>query len=449
MSSSYMKKFYFILLICKILLLKVSTGDDNSYVSPKDMSSQVTTFLGFKCNFSTKGVHNLEPDILENRSILCSIHSYFIYDKIRLTIPKGGSESKFKILPEKCFETVYTDMNKKNETKIDTLGLVDYEVKEDKTSADSVDKILTISPFNNKDVEFFCLCDNTKKVVSNIEGRSALIHVRVLKYPYDIILVNLTKESYPYLADKYNIKSFNDKKLNVQLKEGDLLVLACEQIDKKCFQKSHNNGELYKSNKIVYHKNFTIFKAPIYITTDTVNAECSCKVDNSTIYTTIISPHNSKKTIHGCNFSSDSTSHTFTNNIDMTALADNAHITCNVELTYKSYNHLLGISCPGDIVPDCFFQVYQPQEGELEPSKIVYLDAQLNMGNIEYYDDSKGDNKIKIFGLVGSLQETTSFTCICKKDKKTAYMTIKVASAYYGFLARIFILLIVLILLYI
>ncbi|GAW82108.1 6-cysteine protein [Plasmodium gonderi] len=427
--------------------VKIINGEVK-YGRPEEMNKDVSGFFGFKCNFSSKGVHSLEPDLAEKRSLVCSINSYFIYDKIKLTIPKKVSGSKFKLLPEKCFETVYTNYEKKTEVNIDNLGLVEYEVKEDDTNADFTEKIITISPFNTKNVEFFCICDNTEKVVSNIEGRVALVQINVLKYPYNITSINLTKETYPYIPNMINKTSFTLNKFSMVLNEGELVVLACEKIDDKCFKKPKDSSSLYKSNKIVYHKNFAIFKAPSYVKSEDVTAECSCNVDD-TIYTLTLSPVYNKKVVHGCNFSSDVTTYDFTNHIDIDALDDNAQITCNVELTDTAYNHLIGLSCPGEISPECFFQVYEQESPDLVPSKIVYLDAQLNIGNVEYFEDINAGNTVKIFALVGSIPKTTSFSCICRKEKKVAYASFKIASGYYGYLAKIFIFLVVIVLLYI
>ncbi|SBT40052.1 6-cysteine protein (P48/45) [Plasmodium ovale wallikeri] len=447
MCSLYSRNFHIFFFCCATVLIRAIRGS-SEYVSPEALGKEVTGFLGFKCNFAADGVHSLEPDVVENRSILCSIHSYFIYDKVKIIIPKKTATSKFKLLPEKCFHKVYSDFDGRVETGIENMGLVDYKIEEDNTQEGYTEKYITISPFNSKDVEFFCLCDNTEKVISDVDGRSALVHVHVFKYPHKIISVNLTEESYSYLPDAFTKDSFKNKKLEIELKEGELVVFACKLIDKKCFKKSIDGKGFYKSTKVVYHNNFAIFKAPMYIKSDDVNSECTCKLDSSNIYSVVLKPKYEKKVIHGCNFSPGDFTYTFTNNIDMTVAGDNAHITCDVQLEDTSYNHLIGMSCPGNITPSCFFQVYKPESNALEPSKIVYLDAQLKTGNIEYYEDTYGDNKVKLIGIMGSIPETASFTCICKKEKKTAYMTVKIASAYYGFLARIFILLIVLILLY-
>nr|AFC37940.1 Pvs48/45 [Plasmodium vivax]AFC37941.1 Pvs48/45 [Plasmodium vivax]BCD59022.1 gamete surface antigen Pvs48/45 [Plasmodium vivax]BCD59026.1 gamete surface antigen Pvs48/45 [Plasmodium vivax]BCD59027.1 gamete surface antigen Pvs48/45 [Plasmodium vivax] len=419
------------------------------YVPPEELNKDVSGFFGFKCNFSSKGVHNLEPILTEKRSLVCSIYSYFIYDKIKLTIPKKIPGSKFKMLPEKCFQTVYTNYEKRTEEKIENMGLVEYEVKEDDSNSEYTEKILTISPFNTKDVEFFCICDNSENVISNVKGRVALVQVNVLKYPHKITSINLTKEPYSYLPNQVDKTSFKSNKLDLELQDGELVVLACEKVDDKCFKKGKDTSplSLYKSNKIVYHKNLSIFKAPVYVKSADVTAECSCNVD-STIYTLSLKPVYTKKLIHGCNFSSDKSTHNFTNHVDMAELGENAQITCSIELVYTSYNHLIGMSCPGEVLPECFFQVYQRESPELEPSKIVYLDTQLNIGNVEYFEDSKGENIVKIFGLVGSIPKTTSFTCICRKGRKIGYMSVKIAAGYFGFLAKIFILLIVLLLLY-
>ncbi|CAA9989869.1 6-cysteine protein [Plasmodium knowlesi strain H] len=422
---------------------------DVKYVSPKDLNNDVSGFFGFKCNFSSKGVHNIEPILTEKRSLICSIYSYFIYDKIKLTIPNKTPGSKFKMLPEKCFETVYTNYEKRTEEKIENMGLVEYEVKEDNSHAEYTEKIITISPFNTKDVEFFCICDNSENVISNVKGRVALVHVNVLKYPHKITSINLTTEPYSYLPNQISKSSFTSNKLDLELQEGELVVLACEQVDDKCFkkEKSDSSDSLYKSNKVVYHENLAIFKAPVYVKSVDVSTECSCKVGDI-VYTVSLKPIYINKLIHGCNFSSDISTHTFTNNIDMAQLGESTQITCNIDLVDTSYNHLIGMNCPGEILPECFFQVYQRDSPELEPSKMVYLDAQLNIGNVEYYQEKNGENTVKIFGLVGSIPQTTSFTCICRKGNKIGYMSVKVAAGYFGFLAKIFILLIVLLLLY-
>ncbi|GAB67602.1 transmission blocking target antigen precursor [Plasmodium cynomolgi strain B] len=409
------------------------TKGEVKYVPPEELNKEVSGFFGFKCNFSSKGVHNLEPILTEKRSLVCSIYSYFIYDKIKLTIPKKTAGSKFKMLPEKCFETVYTNYEKRTEEKIENMGLVEYEVKEDITNSEYIEKIITISPFNTKDVEFFCICDNSENVISNVKGRVALVQVNVLKYPHKITSINLTTEAYPYLPNQLSKTSFTSNKLDLELQDGELVVLACEKVDEKCFKKANESTPLalYKSNKIVYHKKLAIFKAPVYVKSGDVNAECSCDVDK-TIYTVSLKP----------------TTHNFTNNIDMAELGESSQITCDIELVDTSYNHLIGMSCPGEILPECFFQVYQRESPELQPSKLVYLDAQLNIGNVEYFQDINGENTVKIFGLVGSIPQTTSFTCICRKGKKIGYMSVKIAAGYFGFLAKIFILLIVLLLLY-
>ncbi|EUD67766.1 hypothetical protein C922_01955 [Plasmodium inui San Antonio 1] len=425
------------------------TKEEVTYVPTEQMNKDVSGFFGFKCNFSSKGVHNLEPMLTEKRSLVCSIYSYFIYDKIKLTIPKKLAGSKFKMLPEKCFETVYTSYEKRTEEKIENMGLVEYEVEENDSHAEYIEKIITISPFNTKDVEFFCICDNSENVISNVKGRVALVQVNVLKYPHKITSINLTKDPYAYLPNQLTKNSFTSNKLELKLEEGELVVLACEKVDDKCFKRGKDASalSLYKSNKIVYHKKLAIFKAPVYVKSEDISAECSCEFED-TAYTVSLKPQYNKKLIYGCNFSSDKSSYEFTNNVDMAELGENAQITCNIELVDTSYNHLIGMSCPGQITPECFFQVYQPESPELEPSKKVYLDAQLNIGNVEYFQESKGDNTIKIFGLVGSIPKTTSFTCICRKDNKIGYMTVKIAGGYFGFLAKIFILLIVLLLLY-
>ncbi|CRH01625.1 6-cysteine protein, putative [Plasmodium relictum] len=442
----YIRKFNIIFLFYIVVIVKTIKGDED-YTSPSELNDKISGFLGYKCNFSTKGVHNLEPDILEYRSVFCSINSYFIYDKIRLMIPKIDSSSKFKILPGQCFQKVYVDFDKKVETDISDLGLVEYEINEDDSSQDYTEKTITISPFNNSDVEFFCFCDNTGKIVSDVEGRSALVHVHVLKYPHDIISINLTNDSFPYLKNPKGKDDFQDNALEILLNPSELLVLACELIDKQCFQKPKYN-DIYKSNKIIYHKKFAIFKAPAYIKYGDMDAVCTCKVD-STPYSIVLKPKQEKRIIQGCDFSTDDTSEQFSNSIDLKKAEDNSPVNCEIELKEKYYDHLIGLRCPGEIIPDCFFQVYQPEEEQLEPSKIVHLDSHLNVGDIEYYEDSKNGNKVKIFGIVGSIPKDTSFTCLCKNDKKTGYMTVKLASAYYGFLAKIFIFLIVIILLYI
>ncbi|ANQ09419.1 Transmission blocking target antigen [Plasmodium coatneyi] len=431
-----------------ITLIRMTKGEVK-YVQPQELNKDVSGFFGFKCNFSSKGVHNIEPILTEKRSLVCSIYSYFIYDKIKLTIPKKTVGSKFKMLPENCFKTVYTNYEKRTEEKIENMGLVEYEVKEDDTNPEYTEKIITISPFNTKDVEFFCICDNSENVISNVKGRVALVQVNVLKYPHKITSINLTTEAYPYLPNQMSKSSFTENKLDLELQEGELVVLACEKVDEKCFKKSKDDSpnSLYKSNKVVYHKNLAIFKAPVYVKSADVNAECSCQFEGTT-YTVSLKPIYTNKLIHGCNFSSDISTHTFTNNIDMAQLGDSSQITCSIELTDTSYNHLIGMSCPGQISPECFFQVYQRESPELEPSKMVYLDAQLNIGNVEYYQEENGENTVKIFGLVGSIPKTTSFTCICKNGNKIGYMSVKVAAGYFGFLAKIFIFLIVLLLLY-
>nr|AAL74377.1 s48/45 [Plasmodium falciparum] len=430
-----------------VLVLRIISGN-NDFCKPSSLNSEISGFIGYKCNFSNEGVHNLKPDMRERRSIFCTIHSYFIYDKIRLIIPKKSSSPEFKILPEKCFQKVYTDYENRVETDISELGLIEYEIEENDTNPNYNERTITISPFSPKDIEFFCFCDNTEKVISSIEGRSAMVHVRVLKYPHNILFTNLTNDLFTYLPKTYNESNFVSNVLEVELNDGELFVLACELINKKCFQEGKEKA-LYKSNKIIYHKKLTIFKAPFYVTSKDVNTECTCKFKNNN-YKIVLKPKYEKKVIHGCNFSSnDSSKHTFTDSLDISLVDDNAHISCNVHLSEPKYNHLVGLNCPGDIVPDCFFLVYQPESEELEPSNIVYLDSQINIGDIEYYEDAEGDDKIKLFGIVGSIPKTTSFTCICKKDKKSAYMTVTIDSAYYGFLAKTFIFLIVAILLYI
>ncbi|CRG95173.1 6-cysteine protein, putative [Plasmodium gallinaceum] len=442
----YIKKFNTVFLFYVLIIIKTIKGDEE-YISPNDLGNKISGFLGYKCNFSTKGVHNLEPDILEYRSVFCSVNSYFIYDKIRLMIPKNDKTSKFKILPGSCFQKVYVDFDKRVETDISDLGLVEYEVNEDDSSPDYTEKTITISPFNNTDVEFFCFCDNTGKVVSDVEGRSALVYVHVLKYPHDIISINLTNDSFPYLKNPKSKEDFEHNSLEVELKSGELLVLACELIDKECFQKPKYN-DLYKSNKIIYHKKFAIFKAPSYTKAGDMDAACTCKAD-SIVYSIIAKPKEEKKMIHGCDFSTDDASEQFSNSVNLKKAEDNTPVNCEIDLKEKTYNHLIGLKCPGEIIPDCFFQVYQQEKEQLEPSKIVYLDAHLNVGHIEYFEDSKVEDKVKIFGIVGSVPKDTTFVCLCKNGKKTGYMTVKIASGYYGFLAKIFIFLIVIILLYV
>ncbi|KJP85231.1 hypothetical protein AK88_05127 [Plasmodium fragile] len=437
-------------LLHTITHIQMTKGDEVKYVKPQDLNNDASGFFGFKCNFSSKGVHNIEPILTEKRSLVCSINSYFIYDKIKLTIPKKKPGSNFKMLPENCFQTVYTNYEKQTEEKIENMGLVEYDIKEDDSNAEYTEKILTISPFNTKDVEFYCICDNSEKIISNVKGRVALVQVNVLKYPHKITSINLTNEAYPYLPNQLNKNSFTSNKLDLELQEGELVVLACEQVDDKCFKKGKDESALtlYKSNKIVYHKNLAIFKAPVYVKSVDTSAECSCKLPETT-YTVSLKPLFMNKLIHGCNFSSDLSTHTFTNNIDMAELGESTQISCHIDLTDTSYNHLIGMSCPGEISPECFFQVYQRESPELEPSKMVYLDAQLNIGNVEYYQEVNDGNTVKIFALVGSIPKTTSFTCICRKGNKIGYMSVKVAAGYCGFLAKIFILLIVLLLLYV
>ncbi|SOV18197.1 6-cysteine protein [Plasmodium sp. gorilla clade G2] len=443
----YAKKAPISFILYIVLLLKIISGNDD-FRKPSSLNSEISGFIGYKCNFSNEGVHNLKPDTRERRSIFCNIHSYFIYDKIRLIIPKKSTSPEFKLLPENCFKKVYTDYENRVETDISELGLIEYEVEENDTNPNYNERTITISPFSKKDIEFFCFCDNTEKVISSIEGRSAMVHVRVLKYPHNILFTNLTNDVFTYLPKTYNESNFVSNALEVELNDGELFVLACELINKKCFQEPKEKA-LYKSNKIIYHKNLTIFKAPSYVTSKDVNTECTCKFKNNQ-YKIVLKPKYEKKVIHGCNFSSNvSSKHSFTDSLDISLVDDNAHISCNVHLSAPKYNHLVGLNCPGDIIPDCFFQVYQPESEELEPSNIVYLDSHINIGDIEYYEDAEGDDKIKIFGIVGSIPKTTSFTCICKKDKKSAYMTVTMDSAYYGFLAKTFIFLIVAILLYI
>lgn len=100
-----------------VLVLRIISGN-NDFCKPSSLNSEISGFIGYKCNFSNEGVHNLKPDMRERRSIFCTIHSYFIYDKIRLIIPKKSSSPEFKILPEKCFQKVYTDYENRVETDI-------------------------------------------------------------------------------------------------------------------------------------------------------------------------------------------------------------------------------------------------------------------------------------------------------------------------------------------
>ncbi|KEG05034.1 hypothetical protein YYE_00613 [Plasmodium vinckei vinckei] len=422
-------------------IIKLSLGK-NEYVSPDELNIKTSGFLGYKCDFSTEGIHNLEPDIVERRSVICSVNSYFIYDKIKLIVPKQDDpNSKFKLLPENCFEKVYSDIEGQKEIPIEKTGLVEYTLEKNDTNKDYSERIIQISPFNNKDVEFYCICDNTEQVISHIDGRSALVHIRVLKYPHKIISVNLTDKMYPYLPDTYDKNSIVDYKLEVGLKEGELLVLACKQIDDKCFQKNDESksGDLYKTNKLIYHKDFTLFKAPIYVKSNDATAECKCKINETNIYTITVKPEYDEKVIHGCNFSNDLSIRTFTNNMNLLKYNENTDINCNVEIDQPFYDHLIGISCPGTIIPDCFFQVYKPPNNELKSSEITYLDSQLNIGNIEYYEDAHGNNDVRIFSIVGAIPQSASFTCMCKMDKITGFMNIKIGSACYAFLSKLLI----------
>lgn len=120
-----------------------------------------------------------------------------------------------------------------------------------------------------------------------------MVHVRVLKYPHNILFTNLTNDLFTYLPKTYNESNFVSNVLEVELNDGELFVLACELINKKCFQEGKEKA-LYKSNKIIYHEKLTIFKAPFYVTSKDVNTECTCKFKNNN-YKIVLKPKYEKK----------------------------------------------------------------------------------------------------------------------------------------------------------
>lgn len=445
--NKYINRILLILFFLWMQIQILKADVSLTYHEPTQLKGSVEGLFGYICDFSKKGIHSLNPSIHENQAILCKVSSHFIYDRIFVIMPKKESTPGLKISPEGCFKKVYTNYATRQIEDItsDTLGLTESS-EESKTVLDNTVLSLTISPFVEKKLTIFCFIDNSGTMDANTKGRMAFVEINIMPYQFKITSINLTSETFAFLKDVKTKDQFDDKKsLELSLTPGELVVLACEKVDKQCFQRKKSKG-LYKSNKIIYHKKFSIFKAPMYVNTNELETFCSCEV-GSDKYEVMLKPtvvENPPK-IPGCDFSGETTS-TLTNVMDMTTFNDEKLTPCDIDLTAQSiYNTLIGMVCPGEIEPDCFFQIFEINKPTAEntiitePQRIAFLDNHLGINGLEFYEDIKETKKIRIFSLVGIVQANRSFACICRKDKKFGIMRVSVSSTTYSSLASIII----------
>lgn len=442
MKSTYFSISLWTLLITVASKCMVSLAT-HSFANPKTLKKKVEGLVGYKCNFA-QGAHALDPRLHENRSLLCTINSHFIYDTIHLIIPSGSVNSHFKLLPSTCFKKVYKDVSKREEVdpKKD-LGLIDAHLDHD-TKSTYIRNSITLSPFNTEDVLFYCICDNTAETSGSIKGRMAFVEVHVLKYPYEIIGINLTEDPHTYLQSQKKKADFKDNKLELTVLPGTLVVLACKEVDTKCFQRSKTN--LLNSKKIIFHDDLAIFKAPSYVPKFDVTAECACQADK-TVYEVVVKPVDQKKPIHGCDFT-DSQEASLTQKMKLSDFAENElEKECVIHLNKEKIDMLIGIHCPGKIEPHCFFQVYEYDVSgkATDTSKIVYVDNRLGMSGFEFYEDVKDNYPLKIFSLTGNLQNAKSFACTCKHNNKTGIMVVNIAASYTHVMSTMLIVTIILI----
>lgn len=443
--TKYINRIFLVMLFLwmKVRILKADVS--LTYHDPTQLKGVVEGLYGYICDFSKKGIHSLNPSIHDNQAILCKVSAHFIYDKVFVVVPKKEKAPGLKILPEGCFKKVYTDYANRQIQEItsDTLGMTECS-EEKKEILDNEVLSLTISPFVEKKLTIFCFIDNSGTVDANIKGRMAFVEVNIMPYQFKITPVNLTTDTFPYLKSPKTKTDFDtNKKLELALEPGELVVLACEKVDKDCFHRKKEKN-LYKSNKVIYHNKFSIFKAPMYVANSDIETYCSCQV-GSEQYEVMLKPKAdlTPAKIVGCDFSGDAQSK-FTNVVDMTGFSDEKLTPCDIEIKESVYNTLTGISCPGEIEPDCFFQVYEiekPEAGKTitEPQRMAFLDNHIGINGIEFYEDTKDSKKVRIFSLVGIVQANKSFACICKKDKKYGIMRVSVSSSTTSYLASIFI----------
>lgn len=416
-----------------------------------DLNTTVSGITGYKCNFAD-GAHDLRPQLNKSKSVLCKINSYFVYDTIELIVPSEKSNPEFQLKPITCFKNVYKDLESRTVVNLENdLNLVDPIVKEEKK--DSANHIsLTISPFHQQDVHFFCVCDNSKTVNGTTPGRVAFVEVNVLKYPYEIVAVNLTDETFSYLPSPKKKEDFVNKVLELTVTDGQLVVLVCKRVDEHCFLKP-KTGELYRSTKVVFHKTFVVFKAPFFSFFKDVSAACTCKIDNDD-YEIIIKPNSVKSKITGCDFTNTSDG-LFSTQVDLVKDLSKQEEECVINLNAGTHNTLVGIHCPGVIYPDCFFQVYSADKKvignevkeKIDESQVFYIDHRLGISGLEFYEtkNKDGNNVMKIFSLVGNISKGKSFSCLCKTQNKVGLMTVRVGGSARSTISTLFLIVLVVI----